>query len=64
MQAEHEVREYKIKISQVKVFNVHKNPKVMLQFLNNGIRNIMGSLNYVEIGRTGKYFNMGMKQKI
>lgn len=30
---------------------------MLLHFLNNGIRNIMTTLDYMEIGQTGKYFN-------
>jgi hypothetical protein len=41
----------------VKVYNTKENPKVLLTFLNNGLRNIMANLNYAEIGKTGKYFN-------
>ena len=36
----------------------------MMQFLNNGLRNIMRKLEYVEIGRSGKYFNGQKKVKI
>lgn len=54
--------EYLVKIKQVKVLNVKENPKVLLSFLNNGLRNIMNKLNYTEIGRSGKYFNI--KEKI
>ena len=37
--------------------NVADNPKVMIQFLNNGLRNLMNRLDYTEIGRTNKFFN-------
>lgn len=36
---------------------MQENPKMLLHFLNNGIRNIMSTLDYMEIGQTGKYFN-------
>ncbi len=36
----------------------------MLSFLNNGLRSIMRKLNYIEIGRSGKYFNATEKTKI
>ena len=35
-----------------------------MQFLNNGLRNLMSKLDYVEIGRTGKYFNAKRSEKI
>lgn len=35
--------------------------KMLLHFLNNGIRNILSSLNFIEIGQTGKYFNQDQK---
>lgn len=34
---------------------------MLLHFLNNGIRNILSSLNFIEIGQTGKYFNQQQK---
>lgn len=37
---------------------------MLLTFLNNGLRNIMSRLNYVEIGRSGKYFNAKDKTPI
>jgi hypothetical protein len=42
-----EVNEYKISIKQVKVLEVKENPKLLLSFLNNGLRNIMNKLNYI-----------------
>lgn len=63
-ESEYKVREYKITVKLVKDFNVFQNPKIMLHFLNNGIRNIMNSLKYIEIGKTGKYFNMGKSTKL
>ena len=41
-----------------------ENPKVLLSFLNNGLRSIMRRLNYIEIGRSGKYFNASEKTHI
>ena len=58
------MREYKIRVKLVKNFNVFDNPKVKIHFLNNGIRNIMDNLKYLEIGKTGKYFNMNKKTKL
>lgn len=43
---------------------VKDNPKVLLSFLNNGLRSIMRKLNYMEIGKTGKYFNAQRKTHI
>ena len=37
--------------------NLKENPKLLLSFLNNGLRSVMRGLNYMEIGRSGKYFN-------
>lgn len=37
---------------------------MLLTFLNNGLRNIMSRLNYVEIGRSGKFFNAKDKTPI
>jgi hypothetical protein len=37
---------------------------MLLTFLNNGLRNIMRKLDFVEIGRSGKYFNAKEKTKI
>ena len=59
-----EVGEQKISIKQVKVLNVQENPKVLLSFLNNGLRSVMRGLDYMEIGRSGKYFNTKQKQNI
>lgn len=56
--------QYAIKIKQVKVYNLSGDPKLLLTFLNNGLRNIMSRLNYVEIGRSGKFFNAKDKTPI
>lgn len=37
---------------------------MLLTFLNNGLRNIMKKLDFVEIGRSGKYFNGKEKTNI
>lgn len=37
---------------------------MVVQFLNNGLRNLMSRINYVEIGRTSKYFNISKNEKI
>lgn len=55
---------YKIIVKRVKVYSVKENPKLLLLFLNNGLRNIMRKLDYVEIGRSGKYFNSKEKNYI
>lgn len=55
-QREHIVGDYKINVKQVKCIDVKKNPKLFTLFLNNGIRNVMSCLKYIEIGQTGKFF--------
>ncbi len=45
-----------INVKQVKCIDVKKNPKLFTLFLNNGIRNVMSCLKYIEIGQTGKFF--------
>lgn len=30
---------------------------MLVQFLNNGLKNLMSKLKYIELGKTGKYFN-------
>jgi len=44
--------------------NLKENPKLLLSFLNNGLRSLMRNLNYIEIGRSGKYFNTNQKKHI
>lgn len=51
-------------VREVKVLKVKENPKLLLSFLNNGLRSIMRKLNYTEIGRSGKYFNASEKTNI
>ena len=51
-------------VKRVKVFDLESNPKLLLTFLNNGLRNIMRNLNFVEIGKSGKYFNAQEKTKL
>jgi metal-dependent HD superfamily phosphatase/phosphodiesterase len=55
---------YVVAVRQVKVYDLKANPKLLLAFLNNALRNSMRHLNYVEIGRTGKYFNAKEKKNI
>jgi aubergine-like protein len=55
---------YRVAVKEVKVLKVKENPKVLLSFLNNGLRSIMRRLNYIEIGRSGKYFNASEKTHI
>lgn len=55
---------HEIKLKQVKVIKFKENPKLLLNFLNNGLRNIMTRLKYVEIGKSGKYFNLTDQTKI
>ena len=49
--------EFKINIKKVKEMNLKENPKLLLSFLNNGLRSLMRTLEYMEIGRSGKYFS-------
>lgn len=51
-------------MKKVKELNIKENPKLLLSFLNNGLRNVMRGLDYMEIGRSGKYFNTHNKTKI
>lgn len=48
---------YQLNIRQVKTFDIKGNPNMLLLFLNNALRNVMSRLNYVEIGRTSKFFD-------
>ena len=59
-----EAGEQRINIKQVKVLDVKQNPNLLLSFLNNGLRNVMRGLDYMEIGRSGKYFNTKDKVNI
>ncbi len=59
-----EGRGHKVSVREVKVLKVKENPKLLLSFLNNGLRSIMRKLNYTEIGRSGKYFNAAEKTTI
>ena len=38
---------YQVRIKQVKVYNLEDNPKLLLSFLNNGLRNVMNKLDFV-----------------
>lgn len=59
-----EAGDHRINIKQVKVLDVKQNPNLLLSFLNNGLRNVMRGLDYMEIGRSGKYFNTKEKVNI
>jgi hypothetical protein len=50
--------DYMIKIKHVKTIPVSENPKTLLMFLNNGLRNMFSKIGYTEIGRTGKFFKI------
>lgn len=64
VETQYTYQEYTVSIKKVKTYDVKSNPKLLLAFLNNGLRNIMNNLNYVEIGRSGKYFNSRNKVDI
>jgi hypothetical protein len=51
-------------VKKVKVYDLKSNPNLLLAFLNNTLRNCMRKLNYVEIGKSGKYFNSKEKTNI
>ena len=53
---------HKVSVKLVKTYDLKTRPNILLTFLNNGLRNIMGKLGYVEIGRTTKYFNSQDKE--
>jgi hypothetical protein len=53
-----------IDIKQVKILDLKENPKILLSFLNNALRNVMGKNKYVEIGKTGKFFNSKQKRDV
>lgn len=52
------VGDYSIKIKQVKMIPVKENPKTLLMFLNNGLRNMFNKIGYAEIGKSGKFFKV------
>ena len=56
--------QYSITIKQVKVLSISKSPKTLLHFLNNGLRNLFNRLDYTEIGKTGKFFQVKNYQEI
>ncbi len=43
---EFKVSDHSIKIKQVKVINAAGNPKTLLMFLNNGLRNMFNKIGY------------------
>jgi len=57
-------KEFKVSIKKVKVIDCKQDPKTLLFFLNNRLRNVMGEAGFSEIGRTGKYFNIKYKKEI
>ena len=61
---EFKVDEYSILIKQVKVYSLAENPKSLLQFLNIGLRNLFHRLDYTEIGKTGKFFQVKKFEEI
>lgn len=42
-----EIKDYRVAIKKVKSLKVKENPKLLLSFLNNGLRSIMRKLNYM-----------------
>ena len=47
IEQEYSCNEYKIKVKQVKVYDVSGNKNMVLTFLNNGLKNLMTKLGYV-----------------
>ncbi len=64
IEQEYKCNEYKIKVKQVKLYDVSGNKNMVLTFLNNGLKNLMTKLGYVEIGKSGKFFNPKQKEVI
>lgn len=58
------VGQFQVQIAQKSVYEVAAKPDVFKLFLNVSLRGIMSRLGYVEIGRSGKYFNTGSKSTI
>ena len=58
------VAEYQIQVRQVKVLDVKSNNKLLLNFLNNGLRNLMTKLKYMSIAKSGTFFNSKKVDKI
>lgn len=56
--------DFVVSVKKVKVIATVDDPKTFLFFLNNKFRNVMAQTGYVEIGRTGKYFNIKTKKEI
>lgn len=61
---EFNISDYTIKIKQIKVINSAGNPKTLLMFLNNGLRNMFNKIGYTEIGKTGKFFQVKNAENI
>lgn len=39
--------DYDINVKQVKIYDLASSPKVLLHFLNSGLRNVMSKLGYI-----------------
>jgi hypothetical protein len=59
-----QINEFLIKIALVKKMEVNKNPKTLLMFLNNGLRNIFRKIGYSEIAKSGKFYRISNPEKI
>jgi hypothetical protein len=55
---------YRVQIAQNSVYEVAAKPDVIKLFLNAYLHGIMSWLGYVEIDRSGKYFNTSSKSTI
>lgn len=58
------VGEYKVTIAQKSVYEVAKKPDVFKMFLNVSLRGMMSRLGFIQIGRSGKYFNTDTKKSL
>jgi hypothetical protein len=63
---EHEIQinEYLVRVKMVKVMEVKKNPKTLLMFLNNGLRNMFRKIGYSEIGKSGRFYKIDNPENI
>jgi hypothetical protein len=59
-----QIQEYQVRITLVKKVEVNKNPKALLMFLNNGLRNIFRKIGYWEIGKSGRFYRISNPEKI
>lgn len=61
---DHNDIEYSVMIKQVKMLNCSENSTFVESFFNNQLRSMMRSKNYVEIGRSAKFFNQNDRSSV